>query len=141
MGGLKQSQWTPTKRRGPIAAEFSGPGPAAVALPTLVGNFTTPPLINVVPLQIFSRHVRKMYVFDRPATVKTCLPYQPAIAMYSFRIAYYLRGFRVCVSFAHERLTLKLSIPVDNNNNIYTTYIGKFTIFFFSFLVFCNRTQ
>lgn len=39
MGGLKQSQWTPTKRRGPIAAEFSGPGPAAVALPTLVGEF------------------------------------------------------------------------------------------------------
>lgn len=38
MGGLKQSQWTPTKRRGPIAAEFSGPGPAAVALPTLVGK-------------------------------------------------------------------------------------------------------
>lgn len=39
MGGLKQSQWTPTKRRGPIAAEFSGPGPAAVALPTLVGEY------------------------------------------------------------------------------------------------------
>lgn len=39
MGGFKQSQWTPTKRRGPIAAEFSGPGPAAVALPTLVGKF------------------------------------------------------------------------------------------------------
>lgn len=26
------------KRRGPIAAEFSGPGPAAIALPTLFGN-------------------------------------------------------------------------------------------------------
>lgn len=39
MGGFKQTQWTPTKRRGPIAAEFSGPGPAAVALPTLVGKF------------------------------------------------------------------------------------------------------
>ncbi|XP_025197722.1 outer dense fiber protein 3 isoform X1 [Melanaphis sacchari] len=38
MGGFQQRQWTPTKRRGPIAAEFSGPGPAAVALPTLVGN-------------------------------------------------------------------------------------------------------
>lgn len=38
MGGLKQSQWTPTKRRGPIAAEFSGPGPAAVALPTFFGK-------------------------------------------------------------------------------------------------------
>lgn len=39
MGGFQQRQWTPTKRRGPIAAEFSGPGPAAVALPTLVGEF------------------------------------------------------------------------------------------------------
>jgi len=38
MGGFQQRQWTPTKRRGPIAAEFSGPGPAAVALPTLVGE-------------------------------------------------------------------------------------------------------
>lgn len=40
MGGFQQRQWTPTKRRGPIAAEFSGPGPAAVALPTLVGEFS-----------------------------------------------------------------------------------------------------
>ena len=31
-------QWTPHKRRGPIAAEFSGPGPAAIALPSLIGS-------------------------------------------------------------------------------------------------------
>lgn len=39
MGGIKQVPWTPTKRRGPIAAESSSPGPAAVALPSLIGNF------------------------------------------------------------------------------------------------------
>ena len=27
-----------SQRRGPIAAEFSGPGPAAIALPTLFGS-------------------------------------------------------------------------------------------------------
>lgn len=39
MGGLKQRPWTPTKRRGPIAAEYSSPGPACVALSTLVGQY------------------------------------------------------------------------------------------------------
>uniref|UniRef100_A0A8D8QXR4 Outer dense fiber protein 3 n=1 Tax=Cacopsylla melanoneura TaxID=428564 RepID=A0A8D8QXR4_9HEMI len=38
MGGLTQRPWTPTKRRGPIAAEFSGPGPACVTLPTTFGH-------------------------------------------------------------------------------------------------------
>jgi len=39
MGGhIQQRPWTPTKRRGPIAAEFSSPGPASVALPGLVGK-------------------------------------------------------------------------------------------------------
>jgi len=37
MGGQSGS-WTPTKRRGPIAAEFQGPGPAALTLPSLFGN-------------------------------------------------------------------------------------------------------
>ena len=38
-GGSGQGyQWTPHKRRGPIAAEFSGPGPAAIALPSLIGS-------------------------------------------------------------------------------------------------------
>lgn len=35
-GGLYSS----TQRRGPIAAEFQGPGPAAVALPSTIGNIS-----------------------------------------------------------------------------------------------------
>lgn len=38
MGGFQQRPWTPTKRRGPIAAEFQGPGPASVALQSTIGN-------------------------------------------------------------------------------------------------------
>ncbi|XP_033217788.1 outer dense fiber protein 3B-like isoform X1 [Belonocnema kinseyi] len=38
MGGLTQRPWTPTKRRGPIAAEFNSPGPACVTLPPLLGK-------------------------------------------------------------------------------------------------------
>lgn len=38
MGGFEQRPWTPTKRRGPIAAEMSSPGPACVQLPQLLGN-------------------------------------------------------------------------------------------------------
>ncbi|KAF4520769.1 hypothetical protein B566_EDAN011421 [Ephemera danica] len=38
MGGFTQRPWTPTKRRGPIAAEHSSPGPACVTLPTTIGN-------------------------------------------------------------------------------------------------------
>ena len=45
MGGQSGS-WTPTKRRGPIAAEFQGPGPAAIGLPSLFGSKST--LINRV---------------------------------------------------------------------------------------------
>ncbi|XP_028134726.1 outer dense fiber protein 3 isoform X5 [Diabrotica virgifera virgifera] len=41
MGGMTQRPWTPTKRRGPIAAEFKGPGPACVALPSYIGRRTT----------------------------------------------------------------------------------------------------
>ena len=37
MGGQSGS-WTPTKRRGPIAAEFQGPGPASLVLPSLFGS-------------------------------------------------------------------------------------------------------
>ena len=40
MGGQSGS-WTPTKRRGPIAAEFQGPGPAAIGLPSLFGSKST----------------------------------------------------------------------------------------------------
>ncbi|KAJ9585227.1 hypothetical protein L9F63_002990, partial [Diploptera punctata] len=38
MGGIQQQPWTPTKRRGPIAAEYSSPGPACVTLPNLIGS-------------------------------------------------------------------------------------------------------
>lgn len=36
--GMTQRPWTPTKRRGPIAAEYNSPGPACVTLPPLIGN-------------------------------------------------------------------------------------------------------
>lgn len=50
MGGhIQQRPWTPTKRRGPIAAEFSSPGPASVALPGLIGKQAhTQILANIV---------------------------------------------------------------------------------------------
>nr|AGM32679.1 uncharacterized protein [Coptotermes formosanus] len=42
MGGIQQHPWTPTKRRGPIAAEYSSPGPACVTLPNLIGVSSVP---------------------------------------------------------------------------------------------------
>lgn len=38
VAGFQQRAWTPTVRRGQISAETTTPGPAAVALPTLVGK-------------------------------------------------------------------------------------------------------
>lgn len=38
MVAFEQRPWTPTKRRGPIAAELHSPGPACVQLPQLLGN-------------------------------------------------------------------------------------------------------
>lgn len=38
MGGFTQRPWTPTKRRGPIAAEHRSPGPACVALRSSIGK-------------------------------------------------------------------------------------------------------
>lgn len=38
VAGFEQRPWTPTVRRGQIAAETSTPGPAAVTLPSLIGN-------------------------------------------------------------------------------------------------------
>lgn len=38
MGGQTNGTWTPTKRRGPIAAEFSSPGPAAISLRSAIGS-------------------------------------------------------------------------------------------------------
>lgn len=37
--GVRQNPWTPTKRRGPIAAETASPGPAVVSLPSLIGKY------------------------------------------------------------------------------------------------------
>nr|CAD7441199.1 unnamed protein product [Timema bartmani] len=42
MGGITQQPWTPTKRRGPIAAEYSSPGPACVTLQSSIGGSTVP---------------------------------------------------------------------------------------------------
>lgn len=36
--GFQQNPWTPTPRRGPIAAELKSPGPALVDLPPLLGK-------------------------------------------------------------------------------------------------------
>ncbi|XP_042224830.1 outer dense fiber protein 3-like isoform X3 [Homarus americanus] len=38
MGGQTNGNWTPTKRRGPIAAEFTSPGPASIALRSSIGS-------------------------------------------------------------------------------------------------------
>lgn len=48
MGGFEQRPWTPTKRRGPIAAEMSSPGPA-YTLPPLLGkeNVAVKPLKRI----------------------------------------------------------------------------------------------
>lgn len=36
--GVKQQPWTPTARRGPIAAESKSPAPNSVDLPPLLGT-------------------------------------------------------------------------------------------------------
>lgn len=38
VAGFEQRPWTPTVRRGQIAAETQTPGPASVALPGLLGK-------------------------------------------------------------------------------------------------------
>ena len=59
MGGQSGS-WTPTKRRGPIAAEFQGPGPAALTLPSLFGSKLKNNLYNV---RSFTLSVVSFYVY------------------------------------------------------------------------------
>ena len=59
MGGQSGS-WTPTKRRGPIAAEFQGPGPAALTLPSLFGSKLKTNLYNV---RSFTLSVVSFYVY------------------------------------------------------------------------------
>jgi hypothetical protein len=55
MGGFEQKPWTPTKRRGPIAAEHSSPGPA-YTLPQLLGK----KFKKVQPLKINENSIRKI---------------------------------------------------------------------------------
>ena len=40
-GTTSPGMFSSTQRRGPIAAEFQGPGPAAVSLPSTIGKFNT----------------------------------------------------------------------------------------------------
>ncbi|KAL7635944.1 UNVERIFIED_CONTAM: hypothetical protein RMT77_013761 [Armadillidium vulgare] len=58
MGGQKNTQfvWTPTKRRGPIAAEFSTPGPAAINLPPTFGSKVTVTKSRSPAFTISGRH-------------------------------------------------------------------------------------
>ncbi|XP_017883748.1 outer dense fiber protein 3B-like, partial [Ceratina calcarata] len=61
MGGMTQRPWTPTKRRGPIAAEYSSPGPACVTLPPLIGKTVPDSKRGRAPAFSFgSRHAAKM---------------------------------------------------------------------------------
>ncbi|KAG5877894.1 hypothetical protein JTB14_009645 [Gonioctena quinquepunctata] len=61
MGGITQRPWTPTKRRGPIAAEFKGPGPACVALPSYIGKRNSESKTERAPAFSFgARHNGKM---------------------------------------------------------------------------------
>ncbi|XP_043269482.1 sperm-tail PG-rich repeat-containing protein 2-like isoform X3 [Venturia canescens] len=60
MGGMSQRAWTPTKRRGPIAAEYSSPGPACVTLPPLIGKTVPDSKRERAPAFSFgSRHSNK----------------------------------------------------------------------------------
>ncbi|XP_068083198.1 ciliary microtubule associated protein 1A isoform X1 [Anabrus simplex] len=60
MGGIQQQPWTPTKRRGPIQAEYQSPGPACVALPNLIGVTVPDSKRNRAPAFSFgSRHGAK----------------------------------------------------------------------------------
>lgn len=52
VAGFEQRPWTPTVRKGPIAAETATPGPAAVTLPTLIGK--TPIALSYFPKRWFS---------------------------------------------------------------------------------------
>lgn len=57
MGGFEQRPWTPTKRRGPIAAEMQSPGPA-YTLPQLLGTRIIESKKNGAPAFSFgSRHM------------------------------------------------------------------------------------
>lgn len=71
MGGMTQRPWTPTKRRGPIAAEYTSPGPACVTLPPLIGmeHFSNPlrafchPYRSYILLKLNIREVKQEWTF------------------------------------------------------------------------------
>jgi hypothetical protein len=68
MGGIQQQPWTPTKRRGPIAAEYSSPGPACVTLPNLIGELFSGKGLTMCELNIFTRR------FVDPVITEILLP-------------------------------------------------------------------
>ena len=49
------------QRRGPIAAEFSGPGPAAIALPTLFGSAHPSPEKGYTSKSGFNNFTKAMF--------------------------------------------------------------------------------
>jgi len=64
MGGFVQRPWTPTKRRGGIAAEVASPGPACVLLPNLVGTRIVESKKTAAPAFSFgARHMGKGYTY------------------------------------------------------------------------------
>ena len=76
MGGQSGS-WTPTKRRGPIAAEFQGPGPAAIGLPSLFGSKFQSPLFDIM---------HPPYCFDFTSYCLSCASYLSFIYFISIEI-------------------------------------------------------
>lgn len=63
---IQQRPWTPTKRRGPIAAEYTTPGPAAVSLPSTIGLQSHDSVSNRSKSPAFSfgaRHEDKKDIF------------------------------------------------------------------------------
>ena len=76
MGGQSGS-WTPTKRRGPIAAEFQGPGPAALALPSLFGSKDPFSYIVLANWQLLQLSGRAPALKSRSYRFESCLVLVP----------------------------------------------------------------
>ena len=57
-GGGGSTGFILTQRRGPIAAEFQGPGPAAVALPSTIGKNYHLIIIYLGPHLLISQDLR-----------------------------------------------------------------------------------
>jgi len=65
-GTTSPGMFSSTQRRGPIAAEFQGPGPAAVSLPSTIGKFKHTISIS---LRLSKRYKRLARHSDRLMTV------------------------------------------------------------------------